>query len=119
MEEKWGYGGLERSLERLERLSYETVAGRPELIVWPETALPCYLALTADCRRQTAAIVDEINIPLLTGASHYDRTLQQPFNAAFFLQPNRVEIPHYAKNASGSFRGKNPLSRPHPSSGAD
>lgn len=97
IEEKWGYGGLERSLERLERLSYETVARRPELIVWPETALPCYLALTADCRRQTAALVDEINIPLLTGASHYDRTLQQPYNAAFFLQPNRIEIPHYAK----------------------
>ncbi len=97
LEEKWGRGGLERSLDRLAHLSYGTAAELPELIVWPETALPCYLALTDDCRRQTAAFVNEINIPLLTGASHYDRVLQQPYNAAFFLQPNQIEIPHYAK----------------------
>ena len=97
MEEKWERGGLERSLNRLTRLSYETAEKRPDLIVWPETALPCYLAHTADCRRQTTNFVDEINIPLLTGASHYDRVLQQPYNAAFFLRPNQIEIPHYAK----------------------
>ena len=108
MEEKWGRGGLERSLDRLAHLSYETIAERPELIVWPETALPCYLALTADCRRQTAAFVDEINVPLLTGASHYDRVLQKPYNAAFFLRPDQIEIPHYAKMHLVPFGEKTP-----------
>lgn len=97
LEEKWGTGGLTRSIERLGQLSHSAVDQRPDLIVWPETALPCYLSLTADCNRRVQALVDTLDTPLLTGASHYDMERQQPYNSAFFLQPNQADMPHYAK----------------------
>lgn len=97
MEEKWYRGGLERSLQRLTDLSRQTVAQQPHLIVWPETALPCYLALTSDCEQRVRQFVDEIDVPLLTGASHYDMERQQPYNAAFFVRPDQGDMPSYAK----------------------
>ena len=97
MEEKWYSGGLQRSIERLTNLSRQTADRQPDLIVWPETALPCYLALTADCERQVRQFVNEMDTPLLTGASHYDMERQQPYNAAFFVRPNQRDMPSYAK----------------------
>lgn len=97
MGEKWGANGLERSFDRLENLSRQTAAQEPQLIVWPETALPCYLGLNAACSQRARHFVEELGIPLLTGASDFDMQSRQPYNSAFYVQPGHSAIPSYAK----------------------
>ena len=95
--QKWGRNGLEHSFAALETLSRQAAARDPALLVWPETALPCYLSRHPDCRNRALALVDELAIPLLTGASDYDFALNEPYNAAFFLRPGNQDMVSYAK----------------------
>ena len=76
--EKWGSKGLERSFTMLEKLSRQAVDQVPALLVWPETALPCYLSRRPACRNRAYALVEELDIPLLTGASDYDFARNAP-----------------------------------------
>jgi apolipoprotein N-acyltransferase len=58
--------------------------GRPELLIWPETALPGFIPADA---RELSAAVGELGTPLLTGAvAHGVRDGRaQLFNSAFLL----------------------------------
>ena len=97
LEQKWGADGLERSFAVLADLSAQGAAERPDLLVWPETALPCYLGIRPQCRQRVVSLVDSLGIPLLTGASDFDLERREPYNAAFFLQPHQDEMQRYAK----------------------
>ncbi|MCY4603801.1 MAG: apolipoprotein N-acyltransferase, partial [Gemmatimonadetes bacterium] len=89
--DKWGPNGLERTFSALATLSRQAAKRDPELLVWPETAVPCDPVRRAGCRGRIQALVDELDIPLLTGAPHAN------YNAAFFVQPGSVTLPSYAK----------------------
>ncbi len=89
--DKWGPNGLERSFAALATLSRQAAKRDPELLVWPETALPCDPVHRAGCRGRVQALVEELDIPVLTGAPHAN------YNAAFFVQPGAVTLPSYAK----------------------
>ncbi len=90
-------GGPATMLRRLEDLSRQAAIDNPDLLVWPETAVPCHLRIRPHCRNRVQALVDELQIPLLTGASDYDRERDAPFNAAFMLLPGQSILPRYAK----------------------
>ena len=89
--DKWGPNGLERTFSALATLSRQAAKRDPELLVWPETAVPCDPMRRAGCRGRIQALVDELDIPLLTGAPHAN------YNAAFFVQPGATTLPSYAK----------------------
>ena len=89
--DKWGPNGLERTFSALATLSRQAAKRDPELLVWPETAVPCDPVRRASCRGRIQALVEELDIPLLTGAPHAN------YNAAFFVQPGAVSLPSYAK----------------------
>ncbi len=89
--DKWGPNGLERTFSALATLSRQATKRDPELLVWPETAVPCDPVRRAGCRGRIQSLVDELDIPLLTGAPHAN------YNAAFFVQPGAVSLPSYAK----------------------
>ena len=89
--DKWGPNGLERTFSALAALSRQAAKRDPELLVWPETALPCDPVRRAGCRSRVQALVEELDIPLLTGAPHAN------YNAAFFVQPGATALPSYAK----------------------
>jgi len=95
--EKWGANGLEHSFTRLEMLSRQAASQNPQLVVWPETALPCYLNLNPACSQRTRQLVEELGIPLLTGASDFNLQNRQPHNSAFYLRPGQAAISSYAK----------------------
>ncbi|NKB68042.1 MAG: apolipoprotein N-acyltransferase [Candidatus Latescibacteria bacterium] len=95
--EKWGPEGLDRSIELLAKLSFSAARQQPDLVVWPETALPCYLQTQANCRQPISALVDSMDVQLLTGASDYDYDRRQPYNAAFLVNPQGQSIQSYAK----------------------
>ena len=89
--DKWGPNGLERTFSALAALSRQAAKRDPELLVWPETALPCDPVRRAGCRGRVQALVEELDISLLTGAPHAN------YNAAFFVQPRATALPSYAK----------------------
>ena len=89
--DKWGPNGLERTFSALATLSRQAAKRDPELLVWPETALPCDPVRRAGCRGRVQALVEELDIPVLTGAPHAN------YNAAFFVQPGSATLPSYAK----------------------
>ena len=89
--DKWGPNGLERTFSALAALSRQAAKRDPELLVWPETALPCDPVRRAGCRGRVQSLAEELDIPLLTGAPHAN------YNAAFFVQPGAAALPSYAK----------------------
>jgi apolipoprotein N-acyltransferase len=73
---------------------------KAELIVWPETAIPYYVAYDTESRIKIQHVADSLNVPILTGAPHfkYDRTRDYVFyNSAFLFIPGLVDIQEYAK----------------------
>jgi sec-independent protein translocase protein TatC len=100
LSERWGAGGLERTLGRLEDLSRRALIDEPDavdLLVWPETAVPCHLRWRPQCRTRVQALADELGVAILTGASDYDRDRREPLNSAFLLRPGQTQWQHYAK----------------------
>ncbi|MFC1526601.1 apolipoprotein N-acyltransferase [Candidatus Latescibacterota bacterium] len=95
--EKWQPGGLGRSFRSLTTLSRVAAASHPDLLVWPETALPCHVARQPLCGQRLQGVVDELGIPLLTGAPGVDGATGEPQNAAFFLRPDGPQPESYAK----------------------
>lgn len=97
---KWGPNGLEKSFESLERLSTAIATSRPDppdLIVWPETALPCYLTLRPECHSRMRKLVETLETPILTGASDMELSTREPYNAAFLLPDGDSPPVAYAK----------------------
>ncbi len=68
-EEKWDAARQERSVTTLARLSRDAGAliPRPDLIVWPETALPFYVRLEFLKLKRLFDLVREVGVPMLVG----------------------------------------------------
>ena len=93
--EKWRPGGRQLSLESLERLSRQAASQAPDLLVWPETALPCYVSEDGSCRRRVAGLADRLGVPVLSGAPAIEDG--DPYNSAFFFRPDVDSLQSYAK----------------------
>ncbi|HJP33496.1 MAG TPA: apolipoprotein N-acyltransferase [Candidatus Latescibacteria bacterium] len=106
--EKWQAGGLEASLASLGALSREGMESSPDLIIWPETAVPCNLAWSADCRRRLRALTVELGTPILTGGPDTNAETRQPYNSAFLFQPHTRDVPSYAKTHLVPFGERTP-----------
>lgn len=66
--EKWSGESYEAMYARLDTLSRAAASLRPDLIVWPETALPENYRASGAARALAAGIVEAAGIPLLIGA---------------------------------------------------
>jgi apolipoprotein N-acyltransferase len=90
----------ETNFEIYDRLSREAAKQSPQLIVWPETAVPCYLRYTASYKDKVVGLVDQLNIPLITGA--HDAEFKKggdydTYNSVFLIRPRIGNMPKYAK----------------------
>lgn len=73
----------------------------PELVVWPETAMPFFLLGGAPYAREARRTVSEWGIPVITGGyAPYRSAIRQDYNAAYLLDPKQsLEDPQvYHKN---------------------
>ncbi len=92
-----------RNVDRMIALSEEAMIGpgrRPDLVVWPETATPCYLGLDAPCLNRLTTFVDRVGVPLLTGVPDIDSGpdgSERSWNAAVLIAPHRGIVARYAK----------------------
>ena len=118
--EKWsqnGYVTLERYLDMTETLADSARPGRPDLVLWPETAVPYDLhsELNRPLFLRVRARLSETRIPVLTGMPYYlyykDSTLApysakrrkvtgeryDAFNSAVLIQPDDEVVAWYGK----------------------
>jgi len=101
-EEKWDTAHQEKSMGTLARLSVEAAQSepKPDLLVWPETALPFYVRLEGRKLGRLYNLVRELNAPLLVG--YPDATLSLSggvitHNAAGLVLPRGVIAGQYEK----------------------
>ena len=74
----------------MDSLHFESIKLEPDLVIFPETALPSYLVRDNFTRKKLQETVDSFNIPLLTGTIHttnYNGS-RHYFNSAMFLKPH-------------------------------
>lgn len=112
-EVKWDPKHVDFSFRTFFDLSRKGAKEGAELIVWPETAAPCYLAHDQVRRREVQDLVNELGVPFLVGAPEYKRLNSTKFiyyNAAFFFEPNRNKIRSYYKNRLVPFSERIPFS---------
>jgi apolipoprotein N-acyltransferase len=98
--QKWKAEFKDSSFVTYHRLTAEIAGSEPDLIVWPETATPCWLKHELDYLRRVRSQIDSIGIPLLTGTPDYRFVTEseyRTFNAAVLIQPHRFDLPSYEK----------------------
>ena len=64
---KWESEYREASFAAYERLSRTAKAQHPNLIIWPETATPCFLRHDSEHMGRVVSLVNELKTPVLTG----------------------------------------------------
>jgi apolipoprotein N-acyltransferase len=118
--EKWttsGFKTIDLHLELTQRLIHDSSKPKPDIVLWPETAIP-YFVLTKENTSTLSFIRERINtigVPILSGLPHavyYEDSTKAPpsakrmsgtgerydaFNAAAFFQPGESGIPWYGK----------------------
>jgi apolipoprotein N-acyltransferase len=70
-EEKWAPEKRAEIFEALAELSRAGVARGARLVVWPETAAPCYLLRDREWRPWTEALARDLGVPLFLGVPDY------------------------------------------------
>ncbi len=87
---KWDQRFLDYNIRTFIDMSKEAAKEDLDLILWPETAAPCYLASESFYMDEVQATSDLLNTPLLVGTNDYEfneegRILY--YNSAFLFKP--------------------------------
>ncbi len=74
----------------MDSLHLEAVNLSPDIVVFPETALPSYLVRDNRTRNMLQKTVNYHNVPLLTGTIHtsFDMNKRYYYNSSMFIKPN-------------------------------
>jgi apolipoprotein N-acyltransferase len=98
---KWSRSYRDTSFTILEDLSLEALDAAPDLVVWPETAVPAFVRHNSFYRRRVSRLVEASGIPYLVGAQDYeviDKDEYMSFNSAFlFREDGKMEEEWYSK----------------------
>jgi apolipoprotein N-acyltransferase len=97
---KWSDEFLEENWRIYKELTLEAVQLKPQLIIWPETAVPDYLRISNLYLTNIRELLSKINVPLITGAPDFKYLPDQTYltyNGVFLLIPNRPIFQVYHK----------------------
>ena len=87
--QKWDPRFRNLIINKYKTLTYEALSGNPDLIVWPETAIPFYLDRNLDII--PSSLVPNANIPLLLGAMNaHPQNKRVQWNGVFFVERNKI-----------------------------
>ena len=75
----------------MDSLHQESIKFKPDLIVFPETALPSYLVRDNRTRGALQSTVNSSDIPLLTGTIHtsFENNFRYYYNSSMFIIPQK------------------------------
>jgi len=98
---KWDPRHQEEVFNTYKRLSLQALPQKPELIVWPETAIPFYFNFDLKKREELIQLVKEMGVYLVFGGMDAKRDPARKdylyFNSAFFLSPEGKLLDKYDK----------------------
>jgi apolipoprotein N-acyltransferase len=97
---KWTPSFIDSNFTIYGRMTVRGAKQDPELIVWPETATPCYLRHQTVTWRWLQSMVDSLSIPVLTGSPDYAWSGGEKiktYNAAFLFEPRSQGVQVYYK----------------------
>jgi len=88
---KWDDTLLDYNIQTYIDMSIKASQEKVDLIIWPETAAPCYLAAESLYLAKVQATCDELSVPLLVGTNDYEVTAPGKliyYNSAFLFTPH-------------------------------
>jgi apolipoprotein N-acyltransferase len=92
---------VEDRLSILRTMTFDAAIQGSDLIVWPETAIPCYYRDDSECIRRVKEIVREVSIPVVAGAPEYlfdtQERKRQRYNSAFLIGTEGETVGRYRK----------------------
>ncbi len=96
---KWDPAFQEETMARYQRLTRSTYDFSPDLIVWPETAVPLFFQDGPALAKDIFSLVEESKAALIFGSPAYRRDGQQLkfYNRAYLLRPDTKTIQYYDK----------------------
>lgn len=113
MNVKWNPKYLHHSLETFYTLTQKAAAENPDLVIWPETSAPCYLAYEPFYFEWVKNLSDSLNLPIVLGTDDYETVARERYtfyNAVFHFQPQLGLAHKYYKMQLVPFAEKLPLS---------
>lgn len=96
-EQKWDPRYRSAILEKYDNLTRLASYERPDLIVWPETAVPGYLEKEPDIDQFLSKLAKELKIYLLVGSPRRSGLVEDYFNSAVLFDPEGQMITFYDK----------------------
>ncbi len=103
-DKKWDPAYQSEVIAVYKRLTLEALKHRPDLVIWPETALPFYFGGTFDNDKPLTddliAFVKQNNVPLLFGSPTYEILSNRHIisrNSAFLLSGEGQVVAEYSK----------------------
>ncbi len=97
---KWDDAFLDENLTIYKELTLEAAQLQPQLIIWPETAVPDYLRISNLYLTNIRELLSKIYVPIITGAPDFKYLSDQTyltFNGVFLLIPSRYNFQVYHK----------------------
>ncbi len=100
----WESNSLDTAFAVTESLYVRAAAQKPDLIVGPESALPCFLSRQRNYRNRVRQWVSSSGIPLILGALHWEKPHEEGspydyyvFNTSFLIRPGQERLEPYRK----------------------
>jgi len=96
---KWRAGWQQESIDAYRDLTIQAAKGHPQLIVWPETALPFYFLTEDGLTREVLAFAEGVDSHLLLGCPAVEMNSDEAtyFNRAWLLGPGGRPVAKYDK----------------------
>jgi len=95
---KWDPTRRKEAFEVHKKLTKGAALSSPDLIVWPETALPFYLRAEVTLQRELQSLANQTDSFLLVGSPDFERKgTVLYFNSAFLLSPGKDSLEKYDK----------------------
>ena len=110
--EKWDANFYDRNFDVYDEDSKLTMSLEPDLLIWPETAMPFYLRHEYKYLDKVRNMVDSLKTPLLTGTIDFDYDDNgdyRYYNSALLFEPFERRIQHYAKTQLVPFSERVPF----------
>ena len=98
--EKWNGDVKESNYRIYEEMTKQALVEQPDVVVWPETAMPFYLRSESQYLKRIRTLIDSADVSLLTGAIDYEYLEDgsyEHFNSVFMIEPGYHTIQRYAK----------------------
>jgi apolipoprotein N-acyltransferase len=96
---KWDESFQKETIKIYERLSFKVAEGKPDLIIWPETATPFFFQEATEYQPIVLNIPQKTNAFLLFGSPSYKRVGEKvnQYNSAYLAAPHGKIIGRYDK----------------------